>query len=405
MIEKNQYEYAIFLITECIKNNFQKPEALIRRATCYMHMHRYREAIKDLGNAIELNRTIPSAYIKQSKCYVAIGDLQNAINMIAFLSQIEQNNSYAQIELQHLEKLKALNKEADQLFERKQYRDVVVIMDKCLEKAEICVKFKLMKAECLVYLGKYDEALNSVNEVLFTNKDDLEAICIRALNLMHQKKYILGLAELKEIMPLSPRAKIMYRNYKRIIECLKLANIEFENNKLLEAEQLYREALNLDNRNEHKNRQILLKLAQILLKQKEFEKCIDMTCDILEYDPDNIKALEFRAKCNIELKEYDLAIEDYKKILKLGGASNPQEIQRNINIAEKKAKDEYDNYKFMNLSRHNITAAAIKKAYHNLARIYHPDKSTITSEYVKHKLNIKFTRLTKAKNELLILHG
>ncbi|GLV41578.1 Tetratricopeptide repeat protein 2 [Carabus blaptoides fortunei] len=396
LFEENQHEYAIFLLTDAIQSaHYDKAEALCKRSACYMHMNRYRDACSDLTKAIELDRTIPSAYVRQSKCYLAMGDLENAICSLEILRSIDPDSSFAKFELEKLRTLKGYDIEAKALFARQKYSDVVNLMDKCLERAEICIKFKLMKAECLVYLREHEQAVIIVNEVLFLHKDDIEAICIRAMNLLHQEKYQLGMIELKEVLTISAKATQMFKQYKAIIEKLKRADKALQANRLEEARCFYEEVLRIDTKNVTKNMKVHLKLAELHQRLQQYKEAIEYCTRVLEIEP-SIMALKIRAECNFDLEDFDVSVEDYRELVKL---DNTLANKSRLDAAQKQLTVDNDPCKLFGISA-SASAEDIKKIYRKLIIKYHPDKHPDESKYVQYKMKVRFARIQQAYEKL-----
>lgn len=363
-------------------------------------MNRYKEACSDLIKAIELDRTLTSAYVRQSKCYLALGDLDNAICSLEILRSIEPDNNFAKFELEKLRTLKDYDVKAKRLFDQEKYADVVSLMDKCLECAEICIKFKLMKAECLVYLREHESAVIMVNDVLFLHKDDIEAICIRAMNLLHQEKYNLGMIELKEVLTISPKATRMYKSYKAIGEKMKKADKAFQANKMEEARLLYEQVLRIDVKNITKNLKVHLKLAELHQREKQFAEAIEHCTKVLEMEK-NVRALKIRAECNFDLEDFDVSVEDYRELIK---TENTLANKARLAEAQRRLVQDSNAYKLLDITE-TATAVDIKKAYHKLAREIHPDKHSDKSVYEQHKLKTKFARIQQAYSELLKRHS
>lgn len=55
-------------------------------------------------------------------------------------------------------------------------------MDRCLDEAPTCPKYKLGKAECLAILGRYAEAQEIANSILRLDKGNADAIYVRGNN-------------------------------------------------------------------------------------------------------------------------------------------------------------------------------------------------------------------------------
>lgn len=91
------------------------------------------------------------------KCGIALGDLVTAENAAAQAEQI-QIGAVAN-ELKSIAKLKQYEGEAIKAYDDKDFRKVVYCMDRCLDEAPNCERYKLKKAECLAYLGRWVKTL------------------------------------------------------------------------------------------------------------------------------------------------------------------------------------------------------------------------------------------------------
>lgn len=84
---------------------------------------------------------------------IALGDLRTAEQAIKFYQEQEPAGNAINSELQSFAKLKQFEGEATKAYEKKDFRKVVYCMDRCLDEAPTCQRYKTTKAECLAYLG------------------------------------------------------------------------------------------------------------------------------------------------------------------------------------------------------------------------------------------------------------
>lgn len=91
-------------------------------------------------------------FIRIVKCGIALGDLVTAENAIKQAEKLQPGSTTA--EMRALEKIKYNEKEAIKANDSKDFRKVVYCMDRCLDEAPSCEKYKLTKAECLAILGR-----------------------------------------------------------------------------------------------------------------------------------------------------------------------------------------------------------------------------------------------------------
>ena len=87
-----------------------------------------------------------------------LGDVVEAETVIAKLEQLEPSKQSITAELNDLGTLRKFLKEGEMAYEAKDYRKVVYCMDRCIEVSPYCSRYRITKAECLAYLGRYSEA-------------------------------------------------------------------------------------------------------------------------------------------------------------------------------------------------------------------------------------------------------
>ncbi|UCH00895.1 MAG: tetratricopeptide repeat protein [Deltaproteobacteria bacterium] len=96
-----------------------------------------------------------------------------------------------------------------------------------------------------------------------------------------------------------------YQNY--AFACIAIANGDYE-----EAEIYLKEALENDKDSPY----LLMKSSQVLAKNGKMEEALPFAQKTVDLTPDDQKAREFLAKIYFRLKKYDLAISQYRDILK-----------------------------------------------------------------------------------------
>lgn len=77
-------------------------------------------------------------------------------------------------------------------------------MDRALDQASACQRFRLLKAESLAHLGRYQEAQELANDVLGRDKQNADAVLVRGLCLYYQDNIERALAHFQHVLKLAP---------------------------------------------------------------------------------------------------------------------------------------------------------------------------------------------------------
>jgi predicted Zn-dependent protease len=90
------------------------------------------------------------------------------------------------------------------------------------------------------------------------------------------------------------------------------ASIAIENGNFKDAEIYLREAL----KNDEDSPYLLMKLSQVLVENSKMEDALHFAQKTVDLTPDDLQAQEFLAEIYSQLKKFDLAITQYRAILK-----------------------------------------------------------------------------------------
>lgn len=181
-----QYRSAVPFYTEAIELCPNTASYYGNRSACYMMLNNFQEALEDARRAIQLDPAFIKGYVRCLKCALALGDLTTAENAIRRIFELNEENVNINAEMESLKVLKQYEEEARKAYEKSDFRKVVYCMDRCLDQAPTCVRYKTQKAECLAYLGRYQEAQELVNGILHFDKSNAEAIYVRGICLFYE---------------------------------------------------------------------------------------------------------------------------------------------------------------------------------------------------------------------------
>lgn len=247
------------------------------------------------------------------------GDVMTGETAINKIQEYVINTSISN-EVRQIEILKHYESDANKAIEKKDYRKIVYCMDRCLDQAPTCARYKIIKAEALAFLGRYDEAEEIVNGVLHFDKGNADAIYVRGICLFYEDNIDSAFNHFMQVLRLAPdhkKAMDIYKRAKLLKKKKEDGNEAFKGGKLKDAFDLYTDALQIDPMNKKTNAKLFFNRALVLCKLgKNLDAVADCT-SALKLDDKYIKALLRRAKCYMDLGEYDDAVKDYEHAVKM----------------------------------------------------------------------------------------
>ncbi|XP_030765296.1 dnaJ homolog subfamily C member 7 [Sitophilus oryzae] len=390
-----QYRSALPLYTEAITLCPDTAAYYGNRAACYIMLNRHREALEDARKSVSLDPRFVKGYVRIVKCGIALGDLVMAENASKQAEKLQPGSTAA--ELRSLEKIKQYDQEAAKALEVKDFRKVVYCMDRCLDEAPTCERFKLTKAECLAILGRYQESQEIANDILHFNKGSADAIFVRGLCLYYEDNIEKAFNHFQQVLRLAPdHAKAMeqYKKAKQLKKKKEDGNESFKLCKFLEAVKLYTEALEIDPLNKKTNAKLYFNRATALSRLTKPKDAIKDCTAALNLDDTYLKALLRRAKCYMDIGEYEDAVRDYEKACKMDKSRENKRLLQEAKLALKKSKRK-DYYKILGVER-NANEDEIKRAYKKRALVHHPDRHANATDAEKKEQEKKFKEIGEA---------
>ncbi|XP_013778273.1 dnaJ homolog subfamily C member 7-like [Limulus polyphemus] len=172
-------------------------------------------------------------------------------------------------------------------------------MDRALQQATSSNKLKLIKAECLAFLGRYEEAQNIANDILHIDSLNVDALYVRGMCLYYQDFIEKSYSHLQQVLKLAPdysKALELYRRVKLLITKKDEGNEAFKNGHLQEAYELYSCALEIDPSNVYTNAKLYFNRATVCSKISKLNQAIEDCTQAIKLDENYIKAYLRRAK-------------------------------------------------------------------------------------------------------------
>ncbi|XP_046676525.1 dnaJ homolog subfamily C member 7 isoform X2 [Homalodisca vitripennis] len=362
-----------------------------------MMMSKYKEALEDARRSVTLNPKFTKGWIRVVKCCLALGDTSTTDNALTRLAELEPNNPAVAEERKNLNILKRHEEDVKKAYDKKDYRRVVYYLDRSLDVAPACTRLKVLKAECLAYLGRYQEAQELANDIVSADQTNADAIYVRGMCLYYQDNVERAFSHFQHVLKLAPdhkKAIDIYKKARKMKDLKEQGNEAFNSGKLAEAYSLYSEALTIDPNNISTNSKLYSNRATVSYKLGRLNEAVTDCTAALNLDSKYLKALLRRAKCYMDLEQFEEAVQDYEKVCNLDKSRENKRLLADAKFALKRSKRK-DYYKILGVER-NASTDDIKKAYRKRALVHHPDRHANASDGEKKEQEKKFKEVGEA---------
>ncbi|XP_034946040.1 dnaJ homolog subfamily C member 7 [Chelonus insularis] len=400
--ENQHYKHALESYTKAIQLCPNVAKYYGNRAACYMMLDQYRDALADARKSVEVDPNFTKGYTRAARCCLKIGEIVEAETFLNKFTQMNAANAKTiTTEWQELNHVQRYIREAEAALEIKDYRKVVYCMDRCCDVSKYCPRFKLMKAECLTYLERYQEAQEIAHDMLHLDRSNVDATYVRGVCLYYQDNIDKAFTHFQEVLRLAPDHKKsleMYKKTKSLKQKKEDGNNAFNSGKYVEAYNLYTEALSVDPQNKMTNTKLHYNRALSASKLGRLNESIAECTEALKLDKNYLKAILKRGTCYMELQEYEEAVRDFDKACKINKSRENRRLLMEAKEALKRSKKK-DYYKILGVDK-SASIEDIKKAYRKRALVHHPDRHSNASELEKKEQEKKFKEIGEAYSVL-----
>jgi len=395
--KRKEYRSALQLYTEAIELCPDYAAYYGNRSACHMMLGRYDDALKDARQSTRLDDKFVKGHLRESKCLLALGDIAAAKNSLQKVERLDPKNSALKVEFNYIKSVESSMVEAFKGYETKDYRKAVYYLDCALSHASACTKFQLLRAECLVYLNRYQEAQEITSDLIRGDGTNADAIYIRGLCLYYQDNIEKAFTHFQQVLRFAPdhtKAREAYKRAKTLKQKKDDGNAAFRSGNLAAAYDIYCEALLIDSNNVFTNAKLYFNRALVSHKLNKLNQAVEDCTLAIKLDETYVKAYIKRGKCYLELEMYEEAVRDYEKVYKLDETSANHALLQEAKLELKKSKRK-DYYKILGVGR-SASEDEIKKAYRKRALVHHPDRHSNAPDDIKKEQEKKFKELGEA---------
>uniref|UniRef100_A0A8D0LLE8 DnaJ homolog subfamily C member 7 n=1 Tax=Sus scrofa TaxID=9823 RepID=A0A8D0LLE8_PIG len=387
------YNYYTKAIDMCPKN----ASYYGNRAATLMMLGRFREALGDAQQSVRLDDSFVRGHLREGKCHLSLGNAMAACRSFQRALELDHKNAQAQQEFKNANAVIEYEKIAETDFEKRDFRKVVFCMDRALEFAPACHRFKILKAECLAMLGRYPEAQSVASDILRMDSTNADALYVRGLCLYYEdciEKAVQFFVQALRMAPDHEKACIACRNAKALKAKKEDGNKAFKEGNYKLAYELYTEALGIDPNNIKTNAKLYCNRGTVNSKLRKLDDAIEDCTHAVKLDDTYIKAYLRRAQCYMDTEQYEEAVRDYEKVYQTEKTKEHKQLLKNAQLELKKSKRK-DYYKILGVDK-NASEDEIKKAYRKRALMHHPDRHSGASAEVQKEEEKKFKEVGEA---------
>lgn len=267
--------------------------AYLKRSNAYRIKENYKEAIKDLNRAIELDHEYSHAYNNRGLAYTAIDDYQSAIR--DFTRAIEIDPGYAE----------AYNNRATVYIKLEAYQKVINNLDRAIELKPNFFGAYINRCEASRLMGNYQQAVKDCSKAMEIDRQNAIAYYTRGLSFYALGSYNEAIADFDRTVALNPENHNAY--YGRGITYRDL-------NENLKAIHNFTKTIELkpDHLDAYLNRGV------IFGKLEKFEEAIKDFGKAIELNPNYASAYYNRGAAYYRLGREEEALRDFRKAARLG---------------------------------------------------------------------------------------
>ncbi|KAG8139896.1 hypothetical protein E2320_002647 [Naja naja] len=353
----------------------------------------YNEAYNYYTKAIDACPSNASYYGNRAATLMMLGKFREALGDAQ--QSVRMDDSF--LRLKSAKAVLDYEKIAEVDFDKRDFRKVVFCMDRALEFAPACHRFKILKAECLALLGRYSEAQSVISDILRIDATNADALYVRGLCLYYEdciEKAVQFFVQALKMAPDHDKACLACRNAKALKAKKDEGNKAFKEGNYKLAFTLYTEALAIDPNNRKTNAKLYCNRGTVNSKLGKLCEAIGDCTSAIKLDDTYIKAYLRRAQCYMDTEQYEDAVRDYEKVYQTEKTKEHKQLLKNAQMELKKSKRK-DYYKILGVDK-NASEDEIKKAYRKRALMHHPDRHSGASAEIQKEEEKKFKEVGEA---------
>ncbi|XP_017483875.1 PREDICTED: dnaJ homolog subfamily C member 3-like [Rhagoletis zephyria] len=376
MLMKGQLNDALSHYHLAVESDPKNYLTYFKRSTVYQAMGRYKSALDDLTESLNLNPDFSPARLQKAIVLYRQGNLDEAhIDFEHILRadpyHAEANQYYAQIET-----LRQNMYAAQDMIDSHNWPEAVDILSTLVQELYWSYKLKEMRAFAFEQMGDIVSAINDLRTLTRMKSDNTDGFY--KLSKLH---YSLGEPEeslnaIRECLKLDPDHKKCHDHYKKVkklANLVKSASDYAAKNEFGDCVEKSTSALKVESSDPKMVFLIKSKMCHCLNKNGNSDDAVEVCTEAHKLNPDDPYVLCDRADAYINAERFDEAATDYQKAHQID--ENMTRAKEGYSRAQKlkKQSKKRDYYKILGVSR-SASKKEIMRAYRKLASKWHPDQ-------------------------------
>ncbi|XP_076350616.1 dnaJ homolog subfamily C member 7-like isoform X3 [Tachypleus tridentatus] len=367
------------------------------KASCLMMLGQYEKALKDVQKALQLDEHYVEGHLQEVRCHIALGDVSSASSTLQRIQEFDSDHHSLSKENKYLARLKFFIEEGRKAYKQENFQKVIWCMDKALIQARASTIFRLVKAECMVHLKRYQEAKCISNDILHVDNSNVDALYISGMCLYYQDTLEKALNNLQKVLKLVPhynKAEEIYKKAKQLQSKKENGSQAFKKGNYEDAYVIYTEALNTDINNVKSNSILYFNRAAVCLKMNRINEAVEDYSKAIQLDKEYVKAYLRRAKCYMDTHKYEEAVRDFETLYQKNKILEYQKLLDHARLELLKSKRK-NYYQILEVNK-SAVYDDIKQAYYKQALLYHPDRHPDAKEDEQQEKEKKFKDISEA---------
>uniref|UniRef100_A0A0D6R5N2 Suppressor of RPS4-RLD 1 n=1 Tax=Araucaria cunninghamii TaxID=56994 RepID=A0A0D6R5N2_ARACU len=198
-VNEGNYDQAIAIFNQILRDNPASPEALIGRGTAYAFQRKLETAISDFSKAIQSNPTTGEAWKRRGQARAALGDSVEAVKDLRRALEFDPKSS------------DILHERGMVFFKSKDYEDAVEDLSACVQLDKDNKSAYSYMGLALVSVGDYKRAFEAHEKAVELDPEFKEGWCHMAQSYQELGEYAKGVECLEKVLSMDSRFVNAYR--------------------------------------------------------------------------------------------------------------------------------------------------------------------------------------------------